>query len=215
MLKVDKLTIQRDAQSFCWDFQLAEGELLAVVGQSGVGKSTLISALLGFQLPSSGDLSWHGQPLTQLSVAQRPFGVLFQQDNIFEHLSVYQNIAFGLQTHGKLNAVEKQQLLSAAERFNLSSLLKKRASDLSGGEQQRVALARVFLQNKPILLLDEPFSSLDPSLREEGMGWVQDMRKEQNSAVILVTHHLSEIEHKVSAVLHGHSADSWLFTRLC
>ena len=164
MLKADRLVACRGNKRFEWSFELATGQLMAVVGESGIGKSTLISTLLGFHPTESGAVYWNNQPVNHLPVKERPFGVLFQQNNLFEHLTVFQNIALGLNVHAKLSESEQALLRQAAERFGLGSLLKKRASDLSGGQQQRVALARVFLQNKPVLLLDEPFSSLDKNL---------------------------------------------------
>lgn len=209
MLEVKGLSAKRDNTSFQWSFEVEPSSLVAVVGESGVGKSTLISTLLGFHPQESGEIRWLGKDIAHQSVADRPFGVLFQQNNLFEHLTVFQNMAFGLDANAKLSSNQKKQLEQAAERFGLGSYLKKRASDLSGGQQQRVALARVFLQNKPVLLLDEPFSSLDKDLREEGMRWVKDIQREHNTAVIMVTHHLDEISHQVDSVLRARSSSDW------
>ncbi len=209
MLSAEKLRTKINDIHFEWTFTLAQQEFLAVTGVSGVGKSTLMNVLLGFQSALSGTLSWNGQSILQDDVYRRPFGVLFQQDNLFEHLSVYQNMALGLCSNAKLTAEQDAQLHAAAERFAISSQLKKRASSLSGGQQQRVALARVFLQNKPILLLDEPFSSLDVGLRREGLQWVKDMQKSNNTTVIMVTHHLDEVSEDVSSVLEGLTSRQW------
>lgn len=209
MLKADCLAASREGKHFEWSFELAKGQLMAVVGESGIGKSTLISTLLGFHPIDAGRVSWNSQLLNGLPVKQRPFGVLFQQNNLFEHLSVYQNIALGLNVNAKLREAEQNLLRQAAERFALGSVLNKRASDLSGGQQQRVALARVFLQNKSVLLLDEPFSSLDKGLRDEGIRWVKDIQAEHSSAVILVTHHLDEISTEVDSILQATTSSEW------
>lgn len=212
MLNVSQLAAEQGEHQFQWGFQLESGRMMAVVGDSGVGKSTLISTLLGFTPPISGSLDWCGQSLLPLPVKQRPFGVLFQKDNVFDHLTVRQNIALGLDVNLKLSEAQKSELTEAADRFGLIPHLNKRASDLSGGQQQRVALARVFLQNKPILLLDEPFSSLDKPLREAGLNWVKEIQQAHNTTVIMVTHHLDEVEEQVDCVLRAQSSVQWLQT---
>lgn len=210
MLEVKRLTARLGETYFHWDFQLPTGSLLAVIGASGLGKSTLLNLLCGLQQPTGGDLAWQGESLLDRAVAQRPFGVLFQSHNLFDHLSVELNLALGLQPHGRLSEAEREQLQQAARRFELSSLLARKPDQLSGGQQQRVALARVFLQRKPVLLLDEPFSSLDPALRQEGLDWVRDIQREQGSTVILVTHHLDEMIDATDRVLLGLDTEQWL-----
>lgn len=210
MLEVKRLSAQLGERYFHWDFSLRQGALLAVIGASGLGKSTLLNVLCGLQAPISGDVFWQGQSLLSTPIAQRPFSVLFQANNLFDHLSVELNLALGLNPSGKLSAAESDQLLTAARRFDLHTLLSRRPDQLSGGQQQRVALARVFLQQKPLLLLDEPFSSLDPALRQDGLNWVQEIQREHNSAVILVTHHLDEMLTVTDAVLFGLESEQWL-----
>ena len=209
MLDVKQLAMHLDNHSFEWSFALPHNKLLAVVGGSGIGKSSLLNTLLGLRPAQSGKIFWCGQDVARLPLQQRPFGVLFQSHNMFDHLSVTTNLALGLAPSARLNAPQRQQLAAAAERFQLTELLAKRAGELSGGQQQRVALARVFLQNKPVLLLDEPFSSLDPALRADGLDWVKDMQREHGTTVILVTHHLAEMAADVDSVLEGVSSTLW------
>lgn len=209
MLDVNQLTCSLEQHHFQWTFQLAEQSFLAVTGGSGVGKSSLLNALLGFLPHQSGSIQWRGQELSSLSVSERPFGVLFQKDNLFEHLSVEKNLALGLMPSGRLNEAQREALVKAADRFQIATLLSKRAGELSGGQQQRVALSRVFLQNKPVLLLDEPFSSLDPGLRRDGLNWVCELQREQKSTVVMVTHHLDEIRVAASSILNGVSSEHW------
>lgn len=210
MLDVNALTNRSlGNHEFQWSFQIAEKELMAVIGRSGIGKSTLLNTLIGFSPADSGCVAWCGQDITTVSVQHKPFGLLSQNDNLFEHLTVRQNLSFGLSPGAKLTERQMAQLTQAAERFQITECLNKRASDLSGGQQQRVALARVFIQNKPILLLDEPFSSLDVGLRKEGFSWVKEMQNEQGTTVIMVTHHLEEIIGQVNSVLEGFSNTEW------
>ena len=209
MLEVKQLAMKIDDHEFKWSIELPQNKLLAVVGGSGIGKSSLLNTLLGLRPAHSGTIHWCGQDVGQLPLQQRPFGVLFQSHNLFDHLSVTTNLALGLVPSARLNPAQQKQLDAAAQRFQLTELLRKRAGALSGGQQQRVALARVFLQNKPVLLLDEPFSSLDPALRADGMAWVKDMQREHGTTVILVTHHLTEMLRDVDTVLEGVSSTLW------
>lgn len=209
MLDVNELVCHLGAHRFQWTFSIPEQSFLAVTGASGVGKSTLLNALLGFLPVQSGSVEWHGRELRALPVSDRPFGVLFQRDNLFEHLSVEKNLALGLSPSGKLSEQQHTALVNAAKRFQLDGLLKKRASALSGGQQQRVALSRVFLQNKPVLVLDEPFSSLDPGLRGDGLDWVCELQREQQTTVIMVTHHLEEVRDAATSILEGVSPERW------
>lgn len=210
MLEVINVKTRWAEQPFHWHFQVKPGALLAIVGASGVGKSTLLNVLCGLHKPDAGDVHWQGQSVMSLPVHRRPFGMLFQSHNLFEHLSVEVNLALGLNPSGKLTDEQRQALLQAAERFGIATLLSRKPHALSGGQQQRVALARVFLQRKPVLLLDEPFSSLDPALRQEGLDWVKDMQNTLGTTVLLVTHHLDEMVSVTDQVLLGLSGDRWL-----
>ncbi|MFQ3281532.1 ATP-binding cassette domain-containing protein, partial [Reinekea sp.] len=187
---------------------------LAVTGKSGVGKSTLLRSLIGLNPLRAGEVSWQGENCLNRPAAKSPFGIMFQKDNVFEHLTVEQNLAFGLAASGKLNTIEQETLIEAARRFDLSGQLNQVAASLSGGQQQRVALARVFLQNKPVLLLDEPFASLDPALRQDGLKWVLELQREQGTTIIMVTHHLNEVAHAAQLLYEGFSASNWQLSGL-
>ncbi len=209
MLEVNQLQTQLGDKCFSWSFQVKPNAMMVITGGSGVGKSTLLNSLLGFQKTTAGSIRWNSDDVTDLPVVGRPFGVLFQQGNLFEHLSVFQNLAFGVRSSGRLSELEISQVEAAADRFELKSILNRTASDLSGGQQQRVALARVFIQNKPVILLDEPFSSLDPVLRHEGIEWVNELRSVHGTTVLLVTHHLDEVKWCADAVYEGLANQSW------
>ncbi|MEP4546433.1 MAG: ATP-binding cassette domain-containing protein [Saccharospirillum sp.] len=210
MLDVTNLSARLGDQTFHWQFQLNAGELMSIVGASGLGKSTLLNVLMGLQAPVQGELNWQGRSVMQVPVHERPFGILFQSHNLFDHLSVRLNLALGLSRSGRLTDEQQHQVEVAARRFELQSMLDRTPGQLSGGQQQRAALARVFLQRKPVLLLDEPFSSLDPALRQEGLDWVRDMQSELGCTVLLVTHHLEEMLPVTDRILLGLTGQQWL-----
>ena len=192
MLFVEKLQTRRQGRLFEFSLQLQPGEIGLLLGRSGSGKSTLLDMLAGFLPISGGSLLADGQNIAALPPAQRPFTMLFQQHNLFEHLTVRQNIGLGLQPNLKLSKPEQQALLQAAERLQIGELLDRLPTSLSGGQQQRVALARCLVRRKPYLLLDEPFSALDPALRQEMMQEVRQLATEHNIGVLLVSHQPQE-----------------------
>jgi len=144
-----------------------KGERLAILGPSGAGKSTLLSLIAGFLTPAQGNIILNGEENTDTSPAVRPVSMLFQENNLFSHLTVQQNIALGLNPGMKLNTEQKSRLKRIAQQMSIDSLLDRLPAQLSGGQRQRVALARCLVRQQPILLLDEPFSALDPALRQE------------------------------------------------
>lgn len=191
-LRCSGLSLKRSGETFCFDFTLARGELLVLVGPSGAGKSTLLDLLGGFTQADAGSLCWQGQDLLALPPAERPFTTLFQSNNLFDHLTVRQNIGLGLRANLRLNPAQWLIIEQAAERLGLATQLARLPPQLSGGQQQRVALARCLVRQRPFLLLDEPFSALDPALRHEMLGKVQRLAHEQGIGVLLISHHPEE-----------------------
>ncbi|WP_427982103.1 thiamine ABC transporter ATP-binding protein [Agarivorans sp.] len=188
MLSIAKLQCQRQHHYFNYSLEVNPGEVVALLGASGSGKSTLLELIAGFIPASAGDLHWQGESLLARPFAQRPVTSLFQQHNLFHHLSLQQNIALGLSKKLKLNAKQQQQMMQIAEQLGIASILNKRPDQVSGGQQQRAALARCLVQNRPILLLDEPFSALDPMLRLECLELVKQLAEQYQLAVLMVTH---------------------------
>lgn len=184
-------------------FQLSaeKGERIAVVGESGAGKSTLLNLIAGFEKAEKGELFLNGQNHTHTEVTARPVSMLFQDNNIFPHLTVQQNIGLALVPSLSLNASQKSQVNTIAEQMGLAEFLHRQADQLSGGQKQRVALARTLLRDKPILLLDEPFSALDPKRREELQQLVQDLCQSRNLTLLMVTHQLDESRFLFNRVL--------------
>ncbi len=205
-LHCEGLTLTRHGEAFHFDFTLARGELLVLVGPSGAGKSTLLDLLGGFTQADSGSLCWQEQDLLALPPAARPFTTLFQSNNLFDHLTVQQNIGLGVQANLRLNPKQWQSVRQAATRLGLESMLERLPSQLSGGQQQRVALARCLVRQRPFLLLDEPFSALDPALRHEMLHDVQRLAHEQQIGVLLISHHPEEarsVADRIALLLDG------------
>ena len=175
-------------------------EIGLLLGRSGSGKSTLLSLLAGFIPAASGTATVNGESILTLPPAKRPFTLLFQQDNLFEHLTVYQNIGLGIRPDLRLNPAQQEILIQAATRLQIEDLLDRRPPSLSGGQQQRVALARCMVRRKPFLLLDEPFSALDPALRQEMMHEVKELATEHQIGVLLVSHQPQEARQHVDWV---------------
>ena len=181
--------------------QVEQGERLAIIGESGAGKSTLLNLIAGFETPASGQILLNDCDHTQTQPAERPVSMLFQDNNLFPHLTVAQNIGLALAPSLSLNATQQQQVREIAEKMGLESLLSRRADQLSGGQKQRVGLARTLLRDKPILLLDEPFSALDPIRRHELQQFILDICVEQNLTLLMVTQRLEETKNLFTRVV--------------
>ena len=181
--------------------QVEQGERLAIIGESGAGKSTLLNLIAGFETPASGQILLNDCDHTQTQPADRPVSMLFQDNNLFPHLTVAQNIGLALAPSLSLNATQQQQVREIAEKMGIEPLLSRRADQLSGGQKQRVALARTLLRDKPILLLDEPFSALDPIRRHELQQFILEICIERNLTLLMVTHQLEETKNLFTRVV--------------
>jgi len=201
MIRLDKVFLADDALPMTFDLQVVAGERIAIVGPSGAGKSTLLNLIAGFVLPTRGEIWLNGENHTQSAPYERPVSMLFQENNLFPHLTVQQNLALGLKTTLKLTALEQDQIEQVADAVGLTSFLSRLPNSLSGGQKQRVALARCLLRDKPILLLDEPFSALDPELRLEMLNLIDELCHSKNLTLLLVTHQPSELTGKVDRML--------------
>ena len=201
MIRLDNVFLADDALPMTFDLQVVEGERIAIVGPSGAGKSTLLNLIAGFVLPTRGEIWLNGENHTQSAPYERPVSMLFQENNLFPHLTVQQNLALGLKTSLKLTALEQDQIEQVADAVGLTSFLSRLPNSLSGGQKQRVALARCLLRDKPILLLDEPFSALDPELRMEMLNLIDELCHSKKLTLLLVTHQPSELTDKVDRML--------------
>ena len=201
MIRLDNVFLADDALPMMFDLQVVEGERIAIVGPSGAGKSTLLNLIAGFVLPTRGEVWLNGENHTRSAPYERPVSMLFQENNLFPHLTVQQNLALGLKTSLKLTALEQDQIERVADAVGLTSFLSRLPNSLSGGQKQRVALARCLLRDKPILLLDEPFSALDPELRMEMLNLIDELCHSKSLTLLLVTHQPSELTGKVDRML--------------
>ena len=201
MIRLDNVFLADDTLPMSFDLQVAVGERIAIVGPSGAGKSTLLNLIAGFVLPTQGKIWLNGENHTRSAPYERPVSMLFQENNLFPHLSVQQNLALGLKTSLKLTALEQDQIERVADAVGLTSFLSRLPNSLSGGQKQRVALARCLLRDKPILLLDEPFSALDPELRMDMLNLIDELCHSKNLTLLLVTHQPSELTGKVDRML--------------
>ena len=178
----------------------AASTLTAVLGPSGAGKSTLLNIIAGFETLQSGVILIDGANVTARPPPARPVSMVFQDNNVFPHLSLWQNVALGVSPALRLDAAQRQSVDSALAHVALGPLSQRKPGDVSGGERQRVALARVLVRKAKVLLLDEPFAALDPGLRREMLAFVQQITAEQKLATLLVTHQPDEIHEAVDAV---------------
>ncbi|MCW1875586.1 thiamine ABC transporter ATP-binding protein ThiQ [Erwinia sp. INIA-01] len=192
MLSLTNLTYLYNHLPMRFTFSAQAGERLAILGPSGAGKSTLLSLIAGFLPASSGSLLLDGQDHRDSPPARRPISMLFQENNLFPHLTVAQNIGLGLHPGLKLSHQQKQALQEITRRVGLEEQLQRLPHQLSGGQRQRAALARCLVRQQPILLLDEPFSALDPALRKEMLELVDEVCNERNITLLMVSHSIED-----------------------
>jgi len=180
--------------TYTYNLECKPSEVVAILGQSGSGKSTLLDIIAGFIESTSGSITLDGAELLGKPIEKRPITILFQNHNLFEHLSVQKNILLGVNKALKDSIEEVEKVQAILQEVGLEAHEHKLASELSGGQQQRVALARVLMRREPILLLDEPFSGLDDDTRIEMLELVQKITQEHQLHTIMVTHDLDDCE---------------------
>jgi thiamine transport system ATP-binding protein len=188
MLSLENLRVTQGDFTLLANWQVPKGARLAVIGPSGAGKSTLLSLIGGYFAPQSGRVLWDGADITQAGPGARPITTLFQDQNLFPHLTIAQNLGLGISRNLRLSAADHARIDGAMERTGLAGFGLRKPAQLSGGQQSRAALARALLRDKPILLLDEPFAALGPALKAEMLGLVTDLCQETGATVLMVTH---------------------------
>ena len=192
MLVLDEIAYAHPGgPAYRFSLAAAPGEVTAVSGPSGSGKSTLLELIAGFLIPAGGTMTLDGVDLLPLPPERRPVSILFQSETLFEHLSAEKNVALGL----PLGTPDVgSEVTSALREVGLEGFGHQRAATLSGGEKQRVALARTLLRDRPVLLLDEPFSALDDKTRATTRELVGALTKSRNWHTLLVSHFAEDVE---------------------
>ncbi|WP_297206175.1 thiamine ABC transporter ATP-binding protein ThiQ [uncultured Pluralibacter sp.] len=192
MLKLNDVTWLYEHLPMRFSFAAEKGERIAVLGPSGAGKSTLLSLIAGFITPASGSITIDNRPHGATPPSRRPVSMLFQENNLFSHLTLRQNIGLGMHPGLKLNDAQRERLQAIAARMGIGDLLERLPGELSGGQRQRAALARCLVRDKPVLLLDEPFSALDPALRQEMLTLVDDICESAQLTLLMVSHSVED-----------------------
>ncbi|WP_010495328.1 sulfate/molybdate ABC transporter ATP-binding protein [Paenibacillus elgii] len=173
-------------------FEIEKGKLIGLLGPSGGGKTTILRMLAGLEEPDSGDILFHGQKVNSLPPQARGIGFVFQSYALFRHMSVFDNIAFGLTVQKRSKAQIKQRVQELIELTGLAGLEKRLPNQLSGGQRQRVAFARAIAPEPQLLLLDEPFAAIDAKVRKELRTWLKEMIDRVGITTIFVTHDQEE-----------------------
>lgn len=208
-LSVDRLTVRYPQLTAVREvsFELTDGEVLAVLGPSGSGKSTLLRAISGLEPEAEGAVAWDGWPVTHVPVHQRGFGLVFQDGQLFPHRDVAGNVEFGLRMRAVARVDRARRVSELLELTGLTGYEHRRVTELSGGQAQRVALARALAPRPKLLLMDEPLSGLDASLREQLAVELAELLRSTKTTALLVTHDQEEafsLADRVAIIDRGH-----------
>ncbi len=188
MLTLESLKFRQGTFSLSASLELATGSTTAIIGPSGGGKSTLLNCIAGFGLPQSGRVIWKQSDITILPPGDRPISIIFQDNNLFPHMTAFENVAVGLQSSMRLSQTETACAITALDNVGLCNFSDHKPAALSGGQQSRVALARALARDRPLLLLDEPFAALGPALRTEMLDLVANLVQTTGATLLMVTH---------------------------
>jgi putative spermidine/putrescine transport system ATP-binding protein len=200
--------------------ELAAGSFTALLGPSGCGKSTTLSMLAGLTAPDIGDIHFDGRSILGLPAERRPVGLVFQKPLLFPHLSVADNVGFGLRMRGMRGHERARRIAEMLDRVQLGGLGERRVGQLSGGQEQRIALARALVLEPKVLLLDEPFSQLDTTLRAQMRALLRQLHDDSGITTVFVTHDQSEavevadtIALMLDGTLAGHGTPESFYAR--
>ena len=192
-IRFDNVRKSLGSKEFAYDLALDGRGIVAVTGPSGSGKSTMFHLLAGFEAPDSGRVLIDDVGMAGRGPGERPLTYIFQDHNLFAHLDVATNVGIGISPQLKLSSADRDAVRDALAKVGLAGFEKRRSQALSGGERQRVAFARALVRHRPLLLLDEPFASLDESLRH-GMGdLLVELQTETGIMVLMISHDSQEI----------------------
>lgn len=172
--------------------ELEKGKILTLMGESGSGKTSILRIISGLDFPDSGKVLISGRDITEIGPGKRNVGMVFQDLALFPHMTAYDNIAYGLRSLRYKESRIEQMVSNISETLRISSLLEKFPGNISGGEKQRVAMARSLVMEPDLLLMDEPMSSLDPGLRNDIMVEIKSISRKLDQTIIYVTHDVTE-----------------------
>ena len=176
-------------EKFEFNFSIKKGEVVTIEGPSGVGKSTLINLISGFLVPDSGEILWLNKRIDDLQPNERPTSTIFQNNNLFEHLSCFDNVCLGVSANLNISPREKENINSLFSELGIAKIMERMPNEISGGQEARVSIIRALMTKKPILLLDEPVSSLDQETREETLKIIKNASEKYNLTLVIVSHH--------------------------
>lgn len=193
MIDLANVTFDYEAMHMRFTLHVPAQSFMAVTGPSGSGKSTLLNLIAGFEQPLSGKVHVAGQDVTALPPSARPLSMIFQDNNVFAHLDVWSNVALGISPRLKLTSAEQAEVEAALQRVGIAALSRRKPTEVSGGERQRIAIARALVRRQPVLLMDEPFTALGPALREDMLELLLDLKAERSLTLMMVTHQPAEL----------------------
>jgi len=182
------------ADTYRYTLEIPAGEVIGILGESGSGKSTLLDLIAGFLPPDCGTIRLDGRVIEALPPEKRPVTILFQNHNLFEHLTAEQNLIIGLHGNTRGTPEEHARARAILGELGIADQADKVVTRLSGGQQQRVALGRALLRDRPILLLDEPFTGLDPVTRSDVLHLVRTLTTDRVLHTLMVTHEQSDCD---------------------
>src|SRR5690606_13923148 len=188
-IELRNLVFSYDETRMEFDLSVPASSVIAIMEPSGSGKTTLLNLIAGFEKPVCGKVLIDGRDVTGLEPAERPVSMVFQENNLFAHLSVEDNVGLGRSPSLLLTDADRAYISRALAQTCLAGKERRLPSELSGGERQRVALSRVLVRDRPVLLLDEPFASLGPALRREMLALVRQLHFDHGMTILMVTHH--------------------------
>ena len=198
MLKLEKLSCYFESFDTNFNIEITKKGVVGVVGRSGSGKSTLLNLIAGFIKPQSGKIIYKSSILNNLEPAQRDLSILFQSFNNFDHLTIFENVILGIDPQMKKTSSNLKIVREILKKLSINIDIDTQVNLLSGGEQQRVSIARCLIRKKSLLLFDEPFNSLDPGLRKNLYNDVVSMTKKTPNQLTLISSHLIEELKKIT-----------------
>ena len=214
MLELAEVTFRYEDLVMRFDLRVERGECVAVIGPSGAGKSTMLALIAGFEAPLSGRIRIEGSDVTSLPPARRPVTSLFQEHNLFPHLTAAENVGLGIDPGLRLDAAARARVSAALDHVGLTGFEARLPGQLSGGERQRVALARSLVRNRPLLLLDEPFAALGPAQRREMLDLVNALGRDLGAIALFGTPNTATLPLLIYQQLAAYRLDAAAVTAL-